>query len=117
MAPPIVRHGRKTSGTGISRSSYQRLAEWTEAGRKLDYNAVAWEDEIIIVPWTLYSYYGDKKVLEDNYEKMAILIEKRLKQLVRGLYVGEDVPFVGDHCNIETVPKTITVSIPFVRSI
>ncbi len=27
-------------------------------------------DAIIMVPWTLYERFGDKKVLEDNYEAM-----------------------------------------------
>lgn len=29
-----------------------------------------WGDAIIIIPYTMYQLYGDKKVLEDNYEMM-----------------------------------------------
>ncbi|MDD6210224.1 MAG: glycoside hydrolase family 78 protein [Bacteroidales bacterium] len=28
----------------------------------------AWGDAIAVVPWTMYEFYGDKKILEDNYE-------------------------------------------------
>lgn len=31
----------------------------------------AWGDAATIIPWTLYTLYGDKKVLEDNFEMMC----------------------------------------------
>ncbi|MFW5923728.1 MAG: family 78 glycoside hydrolase catalytic domain, partial [Planctomycetota bacterium] len=34
-------------------------------------SAAAWADAIIIVPWAVYQYYGDRHILEDNYEAMA----------------------------------------------
>ncbi len=34
------------------------------------YSSAGWGDAIIMVPWTLYERFGDKKVLEDNYEAM-----------------------------------------------
>lgn len=32
--------------------------------------AAAWGDAAVIVPWELYRAYGDKKILEDNFEMM-----------------------------------------------
>ena len=37
--------------------------------------AAGWSDAIAIVPWTLYERYGDRRVLEDNYDAMARWIE------------------------------------------
>lgn len=31
-------------------------------------NTAGWSDAAIIVPWRLYEFYGDKKILEDNFE-------------------------------------------------
>lgn len=33
--------------------------------------STGWGDAIVIVPYTLYKFYGDKKILEDNYEAMT----------------------------------------------
>lgn len=32
--------------------------------------SAGWSDVIVILPWTLYQYYGDKSILEENYEAM-----------------------------------------------
>ena len=37
--------------------------------------AAGWSDAIATVPWTLYERFGDRRVLEDNYEAMARWIE------------------------------------------
>lgn len=34
-----------------------------------------WSDAITIVPWTVYQFSGDKRVLEENYEAMARWVE------------------------------------------
>ena len=33
--------------------------------------SAGWGDACVIVPWTLYEAYGDKSILEENYEMMA----------------------------------------------
>ena len=33
--------------------------------------ATGWGDVVTIAPWTMYELYGDKKVLEDNFEMMC----------------------------------------------
>lgn len=32
--------------------------------------STGWGDACVIIPYTLYKYYGDKKILEENYETM-----------------------------------------------
>ncbi|MGT2785200.1 family 78 glycoside hydrolase catalytic domain [Streptococcus merionis] len=34
------------------------------------YSSAGWGDAIIMVPWTLYQRYGDREVLEENYQAM-----------------------------------------------
>jgi alpha-L-rhamnosidase len=34
-----------------------------------------WEDAAVIVPWVVYNYYGDKQILEEQYESMKALVE------------------------------------------
>lgn len=35
----------------------------------------AWADAGVICPWTIYKVYGDKRIIENNYEAMAKFIE------------------------------------------
>ncbi|MDR6551189.1 family 78 glycoside hydrolase catalytic domain [Paenibacillus qinlingensis] len=35
-----------------------------------DHSSAAWGDAAVICPWTLYQVYGDKRVLEEQYESM-----------------------------------------------
>lgn len=35
----------------------------------------AWADAAVIIPWTLYTVYGDRTILEDSYASMARYIE------------------------------------------
>lgn len=37
--------------------------------------SAAWGDAAVIVPWTLYQCYGDRRVLEDQYESMKGWVE------------------------------------------
>lgn len=34
-----------------------------------------WQDAAVIVPWLIYRYYGDKQILEDQYNSMKSLVE------------------------------------------
>ncbi|GAB2572632.1 glycoside hydrolase family 78 protein [Gracilibacillus alcaliphilus] len=38
------------------------------------YNSAAWGDAAVICPWTLYIAYGDKRILEEQYESMKAWI-------------------------------------------
>ena len=54
--------------------------------------STGWGDAIVIVPYTMYRIYNDKKILEDNYEAMVNWVsylsklakKKKLKNLFRG---------------------------------
>jgi alpha-L-rhamnosidase len=35
------------------------------------FNSAAWGDAAVICPWTLYLAYGDKRILEEQYESMS----------------------------------------------
>ncbi len=37
--------------------------------------SAGWADAVTIIPWTLYELYGDKKILEDNFELMRRWVE------------------------------------------
>jgi alpha-L-rhamnosidase len=37
--------------------------------------ACGWADAGVIVPWVVYQYYGDKTILEDQYESMKAWVE------------------------------------------
>ncbi len=40
-----------------------------------DGGATAWADASIIVPWTVYQVYGDKKILSEQYKSMKAWVE------------------------------------------
>ena len=42
---------------------------------KGDGGATAWADASIIVPWTVYQVYGDKRILSDQYKSMKAWVE------------------------------------------
>jgi alpha-L-rhamnosidase len=49
-----------------------------------------WADAAVIVPWTLYLAYGDKRILEEQYESMARWVEYERKR------AGDDFLWTGD---------------------
>lgn len=40
-----------------------------------DHSSSAWGDAAVICPWTIYLNYGDKRILEEQYESMRAWIE------------------------------------------
>jgi alpha-L-rhamnosidase len=53
--------------------------------------AAGWADAIIFVPWATYQAFGDKKILEDNYEGMRRWIEYVQSR------AGDNLIWEGDH--------------------
>ncbi|MBI4559803.1 MAG: family 78 glycoside hydrolase catalytic domain [Candidatus Hydrogenedentes bacterium] len=51
--------------------------------------APGWGDAIVIVPWTLYQFYGDRRVIEENYDRMAAWIEYMRRNAPDDLYEHE----------------------------
>ena len=70
----------------------------------------AWGSAYVIIPWYLYQYYGDKRILEEHYEGMKHWIQYMTGQLdANGILVnqglGEWVP-----------PEIVTLPADFVNS-
>ncbi len=57
--------------------------------------SAAWGDAACICPWTLYQYYGDKKILEDQYSSMHNWVEYIRKQ-GENEYLWDTDPQLGD---------------------
>jgi alpha-L-rhamnosidase len=49
-------------------------AESTHSGASSD-GGPAWADAVLICPWTIYRVYGDKRLLEENYEVFEKFLE------------------------------------------
>ena len=57
------------------RSPFDAEAAATAQGIGSIVAAAGWSDAIAIVPWVLYERYGDRRVLEENYDAMLRWIE------------------------------------------
>lgn len=55
----------------------------------LDGGACIWGDVAVMLPWTLYQYYGDKALLKEQYPMMKLWVE-----YVRGRSEENEVPFL-----------------------
>ena len=53
--------------------------------------AAGWADAAVIIPWTMYLTYGDKRVLEDQYASMSKWIDYMRKR------AGDDYIWDGDY--------------------
>lgn len=64
----------------------------TEAGLGPEQTSAAWGDAVVIVPWTLYLCYGDKRILEDMFPAM----ERYITYIREGSRHGSGNPWVWD---------------------
>ncbi len=39
-------------------------------------NGPDWTSSMVLVPWNVYKFYGDKHILEENYESMKLYVDK-----------------------------------------
>ncbi len=53
--------------------------------------SAAWADSAVIIPWTMYLVYGDKRFLEEQYESMAKWVEYMRQR------AGDDYIWDGDN--------------------
>lgn len=51
-----------------------------------------WGDAVVIVPWHIYNFYGDQKIIEDNYEGMKLWIEFMRQKAENYIYEWKDDP-------------------------
>jgi alpha-L-rhamnosidase len=59
--------------------------------RKPEGGAAGWADVAVIIPWTMYLTYGDKRVLEEQYDSMGKWIEYMRQR------AGDDYIWDGDY--------------------
>jgi alpha-L-rhamnosidase len=57
--------------------------------------AAAWSDAAVIIPWTMYLSYGDKRILEDQYPTMVKWVEYERERAGSG-YIWKDDFQYGD---------------------
>ena len=62
----------------------------------------AWADAVSVVPWRIYEYYGDRHVLEENYEGVKKWVEYIRANLQNDLY---EKPTWGDWVPVVTTPE------------
>lgn len=63
----------------------------------------AWADAIMIIPWDIYLYYGDTRILEENYEGNGKWVEfMRTKLSKDGMY---EQPTWGDWVPVVKTPE------------
>lgn len=80
------------------------LTKWNLYGRKMEPGVYGWEDEEYILPWTLYSFYGDKSILKNKFTDILNLAKKREKDEVNGLTNNAHAPY-RDHLSTQNVPS------------
>lgn len=69
--------------------SYTDVVPDILSGRKMNQwgsGAPAWEDAGVICPWTIYLAYGDKRILENQYESMCRYIDYLDRRCENGLH-------------------------------
>ena len=62
----------------------------------------AWADAAVIIPWIVYQYYGDKRIIERNYDGMAAWVEYMRRHSKNDLYEEEGY---GDWVAVEKSPS------------
>jgi len=51
--------------------------------------APGWGDAVTIIPWTVHQFYGDKRIIEENYEAMKAWVEYMRRHSKDHLYERE----------------------------
>ncbi|MFC2125059.1 family 78 glycoside hydrolase catalytic domain [Bacteroidota bacterium] len=69
----------------------------------------AWGDAVVVVPWMVYKFYGDKRILEESYEGMKLWVEYMRGKSDGDIYIwrepGNDNWFgYGDWIAVEKSP-------------
>ncbi len=57
----------------------------------------AWGDAVVIIPWVIYNFYGDNRIIKENYEGMKAWVEYMRANSIDNIYiwVNEDSTFYG----------------------
>lgn len=54
-----------------------------------------WGDAVVIIPWINYRYYGNKRIIEENYEGMKAWVEYMRKNSENNIYFWEQNGWYG----------------------
>ena len=91
VVPNVVKDG---GGTG-----------WSDG-----FGATGWADAAVIIPWVVYQAYGDKRILENQYESMKAWVDYMIKQagdryiFDYGFHFGDWLSFAEYHSYIYNAP-------------
>jgi len=64
--------------------------------------APGWGDAVVIIPWTVYLFYGDTRILSENYDAMKRFVEYMRYKSIDDLY---ETKGYGDWVAVEKVPS------------
>lgn len=78
------------------------LARWTDGGRKMCQEVYGWGDEIYILPYVLYKFYGDINLLKIRYGDILHFAEERISASKDGLPYIYSSPF-NDHLSPDRI--------------
>ncbi|MBI1336712.1 MAG: Bacterial alpha-L-rhamnosidase [Phycisphaera sp.] len=63
------------------------------------HGAPAWADAGVIVPWAIYEFFGDKRILERHYVSMKRYLDFLSERSTDFIYIGQDSNNYGDWLN------------------
>lgn len=63
-----------------------------------------WADTVAHTPWDLYMAFGDKRLLEDQYESMVTWLDQGVPRAASGLWSGEQAQY-GDWLDPKAPPQ------------
>ena len=49
-----------------------------------------WGDAVVIIPWLTYQYFGNKRIIEENYEAMKAWVEYMRSESQNDIYVWDE---------------------------
>jgi len=49
-----------------------------------------WGDAVVIIPWMTYRYFGDKRIIKENYDGMKAWVEYMRKESNNDIYVWDE---------------------------
>lgn len=77
--------------------------EWDGTGGASSHNC--WGDAAVVITWNLYTQYGDKQILTDNYEALCRWVD--MIEATSEDYIREWNGY-GDHLSLEDTPSALS---------
>ena len=76
----VAAHVAATVGDGQCAARYPRLLQ---PARQPQAGSAAWADAAVIIPWTMYLSYGDRRILETQYPSTVAWVEDMRRRAAR----------------------------------